>query len=117
MLPETVREPDRTWLAIAAYNLGMGHMNGARRIAEGIDMSENGLAMEALRYVGSGQASHYLGTDHTQANFKTAFWRTELLDYKPFEAWELDGSRDTTALASARPTTRSRRLMPRRKRR
>ncbi len=80
-----------------ADQLGVLH-----RIAEGIDMSENGLAMEALRYVGSGQASHYLGTDHTQANFKTAFWRTELLDYKPFEAWELDGSRDTTALASAR---------------
>ena len=36
MLPDTVREPDRTWLAIAAYNLGMGHMNGARRIAEGL---------------------------------------------------------------------------------
>lgn len=33
-LPETVKEPDRTWLALAAYNLGMGHMNGARSIAE-----------------------------------------------------------------------------------
>lgn len=33
MLPPEVREPDRTWLALAAYNLGMGHMNGARAIA------------------------------------------------------------------------------------
>jgi len=32
-LPATVREPDRTWLALAAYNLGMGHLNGARHIA------------------------------------------------------------------------------------
>jgi membrane-bound lytic murein transglycosylase F len=32
-LPPQVAEPDRTWLAIAAYNLGMGHMNGARFIA------------------------------------------------------------------------------------
>lgn len=32
-LPEEVKEPDRTWLAIAAYNIGMGHMNGARAIA------------------------------------------------------------------------------------
>ncbi len=71
-------------------------------IARGIDMSENGQAMDALRYVGSGQASHFLGTDHTQANFKTAFWKTDLLDYKPFEAWEDEGSRDTVALASAR---------------
>ncbi|MBW7903038.1 MAG: membrane-bound lytic murein transglycosylase MltF [Rhodocyclaceae bacterium] len=34
MLPATVAEPDRTWLAVAAYNLGMGHMNGARYIAQ-----------------------------------------------------------------------------------
>jgi membrane-bound lytic murein transglycosylase F len=34
-LPASVREPDRTWLALAAYNLGMGHMNGARAIAAG----------------------------------------------------------------------------------
>ena len=71
-------------------------------IARGIDMSENGLAMDALRYVGSGQASHYLGTDHTQANVRTAFWKTVLLDYKPFETWDEEGGRDTVALASER---------------
>lgn len=32
-LPSEVKEPDRTWMALAAYNLGMGHMNGARAIA------------------------------------------------------------------------------------
>jgi len=32
-MPREAREPDRTWLALAAYNLGMGHMNGARFIA------------------------------------------------------------------------------------
>ncbi len=32
-LPATTAEPDRTWLALAAYNLGMGHLNGARHIA------------------------------------------------------------------------------------
>ena len=80
-----------------ADQLGVLH-----KLAEGIDMSENGLAMDALRYVGSGQATHYLGTDHTQANFRTAFWRTELLDYKPYETWEEEGGRDTVALARAR---------------
>ena len=33
LLPDEIDEPDRTWLATAAYNLGMGHMNGARAIA------------------------------------------------------------------------------------
>lgn len=33
-LPAQVKEPDRTWLAMAAYNLGMGHLNGARAVAQ-----------------------------------------------------------------------------------
>lgn len=32
-LPQSVPEPDRSWMAAAAYNLGMGHLNGARQIA------------------------------------------------------------------------------------
>lgn len=32
-LPASAQEPDRTWLALAAYNLGQGHFNGARSIA------------------------------------------------------------------------------------
>jgi membrane-bound lytic murein transglycosylase F len=33
-LPTSVGEPDRLWLAVAAYNLGMGHLNAARGIAK-----------------------------------------------------------------------------------
>jgi len=69
-------------------------------VAAGIDMSENGQAMDAIREVGP--AGHYLGCAHTQANFKEAFWRSYLLDYKPYEHWVADGERDTTQLAAAR---------------
>ena len=34
LLPRSVAEPDRTWMALAAYNLGMGHFNAARNIAK-----------------------------------------------------------------------------------
>jgi membrane-bound lytic murein transglycosylase F len=34
MQPDAVGEPDRTWLALAAYNIGPGHFNAARRLAE-----------------------------------------------------------------------------------
>ncbi len=80
-----------------ADQLGVLH-----HIAKGIDMSETGQAMDAIREVGPG--GHYLGCAHTQANFKQAFWRTELLDYKPFETWDEEGARDTVALAKARVT-------------
>ena len=71
-------------------------------LAKGVDISDNGQAMDAIREVGPG--GHYLGCAHTQANFKTAFWRTELLDYKPYETWEEEGARDTIALARNRVT-------------
>lgn len=69
-------------------------------IAAGIDISEDAQAMDAIREVGPG--GHYLGCAHTQANFKTAFWRSGLLDYKPFETWAEEGARDTQMLATAR---------------
>ena len=33
MQPDNVGEPDRTWLALASYNIGPGHFNAARRLA------------------------------------------------------------------------------------
>ena len=33
-LPEHIPEPDRTWIALAAYNQGQGHMEDARRIVQ-----------------------------------------------------------------------------------
>jgi len=41
MLPDEVGEPDRTWLALAAYNIGPGHMNGARSIAKQLKADPN----------------------------------------------------------------------------
>ena len=69
-------------------------------VAAGVDMSEDAQAMGALREVGPG--GHFLGCAHTQANFKDAFWRTQVLDYKPFETWADEGARDTAQLAAAR---------------
>ena len=69
-------------------------------LAAGVQIDENAQAMDAIREVGPG--GHYLGCAHTQANFKTAFWKSDLLDYKPFETWSDEGSRDTEALATAR---------------
>ena len=69
-------------------------------LAKGVAIDENAQAMDAIREVGPG--GHYLGCDHTQRNFKEAFWKSDLLDYKPYETWEEEGARDTQTLASLR---------------
>lgn len=33
-LPQRIPEPDRTWMALAAYNMGMGHLRDARRLTQ-----------------------------------------------------------------------------------
>jgi membrane-bound lytic murein transglycosylase F len=33
-VPDSAKHPDRLWLALSAYNLGMGHFRGARSIAK-----------------------------------------------------------------------------------
>jgi trimethylamine--corrinoid protein Co-methyltransferase len=64
----------------------------------GVDMSENGQAMDALREVGPGQ--HFLGAAHTQANFEQAFYRSPLADNNSYEQWEEDGSCDMAQRAN-----------------
>jgi membrane-bound lytic murein transglycosylase F len=33
-LPERIPEPDKTWIALAAYNIGLGHIEDARILTE-----------------------------------------------------------------------------------
>ncbi|MBT6190355.1 MAG: trimethylamine methyltransferase family protein [Tateyamaria sp.] len=75
-------------------------LGSLHHLAAGVQMDENAQALDAIREVGPG--GHYLGCAHTQANFKSAFWKSDLLDYKPFETWQDEGARDTMTLASLR---------------
>ncbi len=40
-LPDDAEEPDRTWLALAAYNIGPGHFNAARSLARQLKADPN----------------------------------------------------------------------------
>jgi trimethylamine--corrinoid protein Co-methyltransferase len=65
----------------------------------GVDMSENGQALDALHEVGPG--AHFLGATHTQKNFERAFYRSIVADNNSFEQWEQDGSLDAPERAHA----------------
>lgn len=65
----------------------------------GVDLSENGQALDAIREVGPGK--HFLGCAHTQANFESAFYRSPLADNNSVEQWEAEGAKDMIQRANA----------------
>ena len=73
--------------------LGMFH-----KFSQGLDLSENGLAMESLRNVAV--TDHHLGTPHTMANFRTAFFRSDLFDYNSYEQWYEEGHKTAAEKAN-----------------
>ena len=81
-------------LIMDADQLGMMQV-----FAEGFDLSENGQALSAIREVGPG--AHFLGCEHTQNNFKTAFYRSNIADNNSFEQWQSEGSKDAVQRANA----------------
>ena len=48
----------------------------------------------------SDRAAHFLGCDHTQANFQTAFYRSTIADNNSFEQWQAEGSLDAAKRAN-----------------
>lgn len=75
--------------------LGMYHT-----FLKGIDTSEDALAMDSQRTVPPG--GHHLGTAHTMAHFRTAFYRAELFDANSYEQWAQEGAQDAYQRANAK---------------
>jgi trimethylamine--corrinoid protein Co-methyltransferase len=66
--------------------------------ARGVDLSDEGLAFDAIAEVPPG--GHYLGTAHTMRHFRDAFYRAELFDYNSDEQWQLNGAEDSYVRAN-----------------
>jgi trimethylamine--corrinoid protein Co-methyltransferase len=75
--------------------LGMYHT-----FLKGIDTSDEALAMDSQRAVAPG--GHHLGTAHTMAHFRTAFYRADLFDANSYEQWSQEGSQDAYKRANAK---------------
>ncbi len=73
------------------FMMDVDQLGMQQKFAAGVDLSENGQAMDAIREVGPG--SHYLGCSHTQANFQTAFYRSSIADNNSYEQWLAEGEK------------------------
>ena len=82
------------------FVLDADQLGAYRKIADGMDLSENGQGMSAFRENQPGV--HYLGTQHTLDNFETAFWKSSIADANSYEQWLEEGSKDANTRANAR---------------
>jgi trimethylamine--corrinoid protein Co-methyltransferase len=81
------------------FMLDVDHLGMMHVLANSIDLSDNGLALDAFREIGPGQ--HYLGCGHTMANYESAFYDALLADNNSFEQWRDAGEQDATVRANA----------------
>lgn len=66
-LPKEIREPDRTWMALAAYNVGYGHLTDARKLTK-TDGGDNTRWMDVKDYLPLlSQKRYYKQTRHGYA--------------------------------------------------
>ena len=66
--------------------------------ASGLDISENGQAIEELLI--HEPSEHHLGTAHTLQNFETAFYRATTADNSSYEEWSEKGGLDSAQRAN-----------------
>jgi len=61
-----------------------------QRFVQGVDFSEAAQGMDAFFEVEPG--GHFLGAQHTQDNFETAFWMGGMSDNGTYEQWTAEGA-------------------------
>jgi trimethylamine--corrinoid protein Co-methyltransferase len=75
-------------------------VSAMQRFTQGVDFSEAAQAMEAFFEVEPG--GHFLGAQHTQDNYETAFWMGDMSDNGTYEQWAAEGGLWQQDRASAR---------------
>ncbi|MFW2332892.1 trimethylamine methyltransferase family protein [Ilumatobacter sp.] len=80
------------------FVLDCDQLGGMATFVKGLDISENGQALDAI--VEHQPGDHFLGTAHTLANFESAFYRSTTADNNSFEQWAEEGSRDSAQRAN-----------------
>jgi trimethylamine--corrinoid protein Co-methyltransferase len=70
-----------------------------QRIMDGLDISDDTLALEMIAEVGPG--GHHLGTSHTLARYRSEHYQPLVSDRQGFQNWQDNGSLDAAQRANA----------------
>ena len=110
MIPERIAEPDRTWLTIAAYNVGFGHLEDARIITQAqgknpdswADVRERLPLLAQERWYGHARRGYARGWEPVQ--FVDRIQRyLRLLEWQPGEAAPVTTTQNAPAASAPNP--------------
>ena len=73
-------------LVMDADRLGM-----MDKLLQGLALDDNAFALSAYREVGHGE--HFLGTQHTLANYDGVYYESRISDSNSFEQWQSEGGK------------------------
>ncbi|MBI5451670.1 MAG: membrane-bound lytic murein transglycosylase MltF [Gammaproteobacteria bacterium] len=97
-IPHDIADPDRTWLALAAYNIGLGHLEDARKLTQARGGNPDAWAdvKETLPLLM--QRRWYMKTKHGYARGREAVHYVEnVRDYYDMLVWKSENGRVITA--------------------
>jgi trimethylamine--corrinoid protein Co-methyltransferase len=75
-------------------------IGAAFRIARGLEVNEETLAVDVIREIGPG--GHFLGHDHTARNFRRELWFPKLTNRDTYPGWMAAGGKDMRQRANER---------------
>jgi trimethylamine--corrinoid protein Co-methyltransferase len=75
-------------------------LGAAFRIARGVEVNEETLAVEVIREVGPG--GNFLAHEHTARNFRREFWFPKITNRETYPGWMAAGGKDMRQRANAR---------------
>lgn len=128
-IPERIPEPDRTWFALASYNVGFGHLEDARRLTEQagrnpdrwMDVKEFLPLLAQKEWYSKTRYGYARGHEpviyvqNIRRYYDVLAWMTEPAEERPApeEPWfvELEGSEDNPA--DSKPEGDMRAMLPR----
>ena len=88
-LPKRIQDPDRTWLALAAYNIGMGHLEDARVITQRQGGDPDRWQDVAVRLPLLQQSKHYQRTRYGYARgVEAATYVQNIRHYHSILQWQ-----------------------------
>jgi membrane-bound lytic murein transglycosylase F len=105
-VPDRIPEPDRTWLALAAYNIGFGHLEDARILAQRLGGDPDSWKDVRARLPLLAQERWYTQTKHGYARgWEPVRFVDNIRNYRDVLVWLTGDPANQLRLVNSRPPT------------